>query len=200
VTVLDASEDPGLEVISSTPGVPGEVVVLELAARGTLVSLVVCVTETRPVVVEGTVFHSMRMLMLDESRHPEPGAGNLWAGRLATRAEVLSASEVVGVIARETDAQVLNVSGSGCLMETATPVECGTTPVLTLLAGEEEFSDAVRVTRCDRIEGAGSRYLVGGEFLWTTSPGPGSLRRAARSLRAASGPAKAQSVQPPLVM
>jgi pilus assembly protein Flp/PilA len=40
------------------------------------------------------------------------------------------------------------------------------------------FVDDVRVTRCVSVEGSGSSYLVGAEFVQTRSAGEGSIRRA----------------------
>ena len=42
---------------------------------------------------------------------------------------------------------------------------------------DDEVSDAIRVVRCQPIEGAGSLFHVGAEFLWTDSPKPTALRR-----------------------
>jgi hypothetical protein len=40
----------------------------------------------------------------------------------------------------------------------------------------EVFGEHVRVVRCQQIEGAGSVYHVGAEFLWIDMPGSRSLR------------------------
>jgi hypothetical protein len=200
VTVLDARDLQGLDVMAHHPGVPGEVLTLELAGGGTVVSLVVCVTESRPTVSGSAVGHALRLLALDESRRPEGLAAR--EGRTGARADVLSAPDLIATLTREADVCVLNTSGSGCLVEGTSALEPGTTATLTLRAGDEELSDPVRVTRCDRIEGAGSRYLLGVEFLWTTPPGPGCLRRAARAPgRALAKPAEVlMGTEPPLVM
>jgi hypothetical protein len=56
-------------------------------------------------------------------------------------------------------------------------MEPGTIGTLRLVVGEDEYSDDVRIVRCQPIEG-GSSYHVGAEFVWTTLPHPRSLRRA----------------------
>jgi hypothetical protein len=201
VTVFEARDAQGLDVVSNDPGVPGEVLSLELAGGGTVVSLVVCVTESRPTVSGGAVGHALRLLVLDESRRMEArGSGS--EPRPVTRAEVLASPDLIAALIRETDVYVVNTSGSGCLVEGTSPLEAGTMATLTLRTGDEDLSDPVRVTRCDRIEGAGSRYLLGVEFLWTTPPGPGCLRRAARDPgRILAKPvASIVGTQPPLVM
>jgi hypothetical protein len=107
VTVLDVTDERGFEFVSAVPGVPGEVVTLELSGARTLVSLVGCVTDSRPVVLDGIVQHAVRMLVVDERRQPEAGA------QPATRAEVLDAADLVVMFVRETDVLVVNASGSG---------------------------------------------------------------------------------------
>jgi PilZ domain len=94
------------------------------------------------------------------------------------RVEALSYSgELLGVLRRELTVRLLNFSGSGCLLESERRVEPGTIGTLRLVVGEDEYSDDVRIVRCQPIEG-GSSYHVGAEFVWTTPPHPRSLRRA----------------------
>jgi len=57
-------------------------------------------------------------------------------------------------------------------------VEEGTVGELRLEVEGELLVDDVHVTRCVRIEGAGSSYLVGAEFVRTRSPSQRSIRRA----------------------
>jgi PilZ domain len=85
--------------------------------------------------------------------------------------------ELLGVLRRELQVQLLNFSGSGCLLESQRRVEPGTIGTLRLRLGEDEYSDDVRIVRCQVIEG-GSIYHVGAEFVWTAPPHPRSLRRA----------------------
>ncbi len=179
VTVVGVGDDQTLELIGPLPGVAGEVVLLDLAGHRTVVSLVACVTDSRLVMMDGAVSHALRLLILDETRRPEPARGALEQRPPVTRHGVLEAEDLVAVIIRETDVHVVNVSSSGCLVETGAPVQEGTTATLTLRAGDEDFSDAVRVVRCSARKGAKPRHLVGVEFLWTTVPGPFSVRRAA---------------------
>ena len=201
VTVLSAGDDHTLELLGTLAGTPGEVVIVELAGRRTVLSLVACVTDSRPVVVEGGLCYAVRVLTLDETRRPEPGLATFGERRVASRSDVLEASDLVGVLIRESDVHVLNVSGSGCLVESLADIDEGTTATLTVQSGGEDFSDAVRVTRCERVQGAGSRYLVGTEFLWTSVPGPYSVRRAAHAWRQVLMPfGEMTSHEPRLVM
>jgi len=201
VTVVGIGEDHTLELLSTLAGMPGEVVAVELAGQRTVLTLAACVTESRPVVVEGGVCYAVRLLALDETRRPEAGLSTFGQRTIASRAEVLNASDLVGVMIRESDVHVINVSASGCLVESFADIDEGTTATLTVRAGDEDFSDGVRIARCDRVQGAGSRFLVGAEFLWTSIPGPFSVRRAAHAWRQVLVPyGQPMSVEPRMVM
>jgi hypothetical protein len=89
---------------------------------------------------------------------------------------VYGASEAFAVLTRELQIRVVNCSLSGCLFETSTRLPVGTVAALTLRIDGHEFEDDVRVTRCDGIAGAGERYHIGAEFLWTALPSRRSLR------------------------
>lgn len=89
-----------------------------------------------------------------------------------------SRNDVFGVLARSIPARLIEVSRSGCLLESGRRVENGTISELQLQAGGEVLSDDVRVTRCVRVEGSGSSYLLGAEFVQTRRPGERSIRRA----------------------
>jgi hypothetical protein len=99
---------------------------------------------------------------------------------------ILSADDVTSVLGREVNAELLNISSSGCLLESATRIEVGTAGLLRMTIGGAEYRDDVRVVRCQAIQGAGARYQVGVEFLWTTPPNERSLRRLVAQLRGAS--------------
>jgi pilus assembly protein Flp/PilA len=87
-------------------------------------------------------------------------------------------AEIYGVLARNVRSRLLEVSRSGCLLESGHRVETGTIGELRLHVGNELLTDDVRVTRCVRVEGSGSSYLVGAEFLQTRQPTEHSIRRA----------------------
>lgn len=90
---------------------------------------------------------------------------------------------LMGVLARDVDVRLLNVSASGCLIESRRRIEAGTTGALRLMVEGEEYCDDVIVARCSEVQGAGATYHVGAEFLWTTPPGVRSLRRMAARLQ-----------------
>jgi pilus assembly protein Flp/PilA len=104
-------------------------------------------------------------------------------------------SDVFAVLARGFPIRLVEISRSGCLLETQRPVEPGVVGELRLESGGTLVVDDVRVTRCVRVEGSGSSYLVGAEFVQTRRAGEGSIRRAMsgilRSVAPVSGlPAK----------
>jgi pilus assembly protein Flp/PilA len=86
--------------------------------------------------------------------------------------------EICGVLARTTPSRVIEVSRSGCLLESGNRVDEGTVGELRVQIRDQVLFDDVRVTRCVRVEGFGSRYLVGAEFLQTRPPDERSIRRA----------------------
>ena len=94
------------------------------------------------------------------------------------RGAAVSSGETIGVLTREFRARLLNLSPSGCLVETNSRLEVGTIGSLRFVIGESEFADDVQVVRCQPVEGAGSMYRVGARFLWTALAGKGTLRRA----------------------
>ena len=71
--------------------------------------------------------------------------------------------------------RVLNVSASGCLIETATALQPGTVCELRTAIDGEVLSDVICVTRCVKAQGAGSRFRIGVRFVWCAPAAP-SLR------------------------
>jgi hypothetical protein len=92
-------------------------------------------------------------------------------------AEVLGAEDLAGVLSRDVSVRLVNISGSGCLVETSAHVEHGTTATLSVEIDGETYADDIRVARVQRVHGTSATWNVGVEFLWTTYPGSRSLRR-----------------------
>ena len=61
-----------------------------------------------------------------------------------------------GMLTRELGVRVINVSGSGCLIETNRRMEVGSVGRLQVRFGDEEYNDDIQVTRCDAVKGARS--------------------------------------------
>lgn len=90
----------------------------------------------------------------------------------------VAAIDRVAILTREFHVRILDYSPSGCLIETNARVDVGTIGSLHFVIDGGEYVDDVQVVRCQPIEGAGALYRVGARFLWTVSPGRGTLRRA----------------------
>ena len=90
--------------------------------------------------------------------------------------------ELVGVLTREIPTRLVEISGSGCLLECGHRIEEGTIGALRLEVEGQTFLEDVRATRCVAIAGSGSSYLVGIEFLQTARPDGSSIRRAISSM------------------
>ena len=84
--------------------------------------------------------------------------------------------ENAGALTRQLGVRVLNVSGSGCLIESQRPIDIGTVGRLQLRFGLDEYGDDVQVVRCQPIRGAGAVFHIGLKFLWTTSYQAGTIR------------------------
>jgi PilZ domain-containing protein len=90
--------------------------------------------------------------------------------------------EFPATLTRELPVRVLDISGSGCLLETRRRMEVGTTGTLQLRLGDVECRDDVEVVRCDAVKGIiPTRYHVGVRLLWTTPRRAGSIRHAVAS-------------------
>ena len=93
-------------------------------------------------------------------------------------------SDRPATLMRELRARIIDISESGCLMETRRRLEVGTVGLLQLQLGTGEFRDDFEVVRCQAVERERSLYHVGMRFLWTTPRHTGSIRHAV-ALRAA---------------
>lgn len=90
--------------------------------------------------------------------------------------------ELVGVLTREISTRLVEVSRSGCLLESGHRIEEGTVGALRVEVDGQTYLEDVRATRCVAIAGSGSSYLVGVEFLQTARPDGASIRRAISSM------------------
>ncbi len=92
--------------------------------------------------------------------------------------DALDDHDVLGLLAREVPARLVDISRTGCLLESSRHVDVGTVGELRLEVQSHRYVDDVRVTRCVLMEGSSSTYLVGVEFVATHRPGERSIRRA----------------------
>lgn len=84
---------------------------------------------------------------------------------------------LVGVLTRELPTRLIEISRSGCLLESGQRVDEGTVGALRLEVEGHSYDEDVRVTRCVAVAGSGSSYLVGVEFLQTAGSDGTSIRR-----------------------
>ena len=99
---------------------------------------------------------------------------------------ILNANDLVAVLGREISVRLLDISVSGCLLESSNRIEKGTTGSLRVVFEGQQYLDDICVTRCRPSEGSSSLYFLGAEFLWTTSPHDRSLRRILPTLQASA--------------
>ena len=85
--------------------------------------------------------------------------------------------ELTGVLARHIPTRLVEISRSGCLLESSHRIDEGTVAALTSRSRPALLVD-VRATRCVAVAGLGSRYLVGVEFLDTGRTEGNSIRHA----------------------
>lgn len=97
---------------------------------------------------------------------------------------LLSSQPALGVLARDMSVRLLEISRSGCLLESSCSVAVGTLGALSIDVDGKEYVDQVRVVRCQLVPGAGDTHRVGAEFLSLHLPGDRSLRRYAVQLSA----------------
>lgn len=102
---------------------------------------------------------------------------------IAADMDVLSSDDLVGVLTRETRVRLMNISASGCLVESNSRLDPGISGALTIRVNGETYADDVRITRVQQVQGAGATWQIGAEFLWTSRPGLASLRRLVSRLR-----------------
>jgi len=96
---------------------------------------------------------------------------------------ILKARDLTAVLGRDVPVRVIDVSITGCRLESTRRFDTGTTGALTVTVGAVKYSDDIRVTRCHSLDGASGLYDVGVEFLWTTVPREQSLRRVLPKLK-----------------
>jgi PilZ domain len=99
---------------------------------------------------------------------------------------ILQATDLVAVLGREVSVTLLDISASGCLLETAGRITLGATGSLIVTYDGKEYADDVRIMRCVQSKGASGGYHVGAEFLWTKAPSERSLRRMVTHLQASA--------------
>ncbi len=94
----------------------------------------------------------------------------------------LLGSNAVGSLGRDVRVELVDLSRSGCLLNSPLMIPTGTVGILTLEIDGELYVDDVRVTRCLKVPGTGECHDIGVEFLELRPPRRESVRRYAASL------------------
>ncbi|MBA3886604.1 MAG: PilZ domain-containing protein [Acidobacteria bacterium] len=97
---------------------------------------------------------------------------------------ILKAGDLVAVLGRDVRVRLIDISGSGCLLESDCRLAEGTTGSLRVTIEGRDYEDDVRIMRCQNYEGTGGGFHLGAEFLWTTNPREHSLRRVLATIQA----------------
>ena len=80
------------------------------------------------------------------------------------------------VMIREFAGRVIDISASGCLIDSCQRLKVGTVGRLRLRFGTDECADDVEVVRCAAIDGRRHFFHVGVRFVSTLPPEFGSIR------------------------
>jgi hypothetical protein len=91
---------------------------------------------------------------------------------------MLKKNECLAVLTREFGVRVLEVSASGCLVESDRRMAAGTFGRLRLQFGSEEYVDDIEVVRCQAVENGGGVFHIGMRFLWVRPRHARSIRQA----------------------
>ncbi len=90
--------------------------------------------------------------------------------------------KVLATLSMNAPLRALEISRTGCLLESRYPIEVGVAGRLRLAIEGRIFSEDARITRCQRVEGGGTGYRLGVEFLGTRRLSASSLRRVVYSM------------------
>ncbi len=96
---------------------------------------------------------------------------------------ILRADDVLAVLGRDVSVRVVDVSSSGCLLQSEVQLVAGTTGSLRVTYDGAEYVDDVRVIRCHHPANGNGWFGVGAQFLWTSRPDERSVRRLVASLQ-----------------
>ena len=96
----------------------------------------------------------------------------------APKPSLPDAKETLGVIVSDVPVRLVEISRTGCLLESGRYMAVGATGEFLIEFAGLTYSEELRITRCLRREGSGTIYRLGAEFLRTRLPNVSSLRRA----------------------
>lgn len=135
-----------LWVLSTSPGRPEERLAVDRLGSVPPMVTGVKVVGSDPVMLHGKLCHRLRLSVV---------ANNSWQRETGLH----------GGLVRSVPVKLLDVSRGGCLLQSEVPVDAGTHGELQVRAEAGECWDALRVSRCGQVEGAGAPFRIGAEFL-----------------------------------
>lgn len=157
-------------VISEVPGVTGEELAIEIGDDTTRPDMLRAqVTESRIALVDGAVRYRLRVRVTT----PRPTTAHT-----SMMDDTTPAVDRVGFLVRDIGVRLLDCSPAGGLFETSQNIDVGSVGSLRLLVQDRQILAHIVVARSQALEGAGSRWLVGCQFLWFGFPNERPLRRA----------------------
>ena len=156
-------------VISGAPGVKGEELAIEVGDSTRTHMLRAHVTESRIAVIDGDVRYRLRVRVTT----PRPTVAHT-----AVMDDTTPAVDRVGFLVRDISVRLLDCSPVGGLFESSHSIDVGTVGSLRLVVRDRHILAHILVARSQALEGAGSRWVVGCQFLWFGFPNEASLRRA----------------------
>ena len=109
-----------------------------------------------------------------------------WRDDVEALDAILQTADVVAVLGRSVPVQLIDVSNSGCLVQSTSGLLEGTIGSLRVSYGHEEYVDDVRVMRCQAPANGDGWFRIGAQFLWTSQPHARSLRRLVAGLQSAA--------------
>lgn len=144
--VVERVSGDELWVLSTSPGRPEERLAVDRLGSVPPMVTGVKVVGSDPVMVHGKLCHRLRLAVV---------ASNHWQKEMGLH----------GGLVRSLPVKLLDVSRGGCLLQSEVPVDAGVHGELQVRAEAGECWDALRISRCLQLEGAGSPYRIGAEFL-----------------------------------
>ncbi len=171
-------------IISQTPDVPDETMTLAIIHNGDSAKVRVRVMDTRPIFYEGSLRHRLclSVIGLADPHIPSASAPAATPEGLPSVATA-GHGDLFGVIGRAITVRLLNLSGSGCLLDSSRPLDIGSTGEVRLVSNRHTYRDELRITRCHPVTPMGSVCLAGAEFLWAQHPDKHTLRRVSQRLQ-----------------
>lgn len=157
---VESENGAELVVISRVPAVGGEELAIEVSDYIRTRILLAQVTDSRITVVDGSVQYRLRLQVTTPRPTPVRDAGDL-----------------VGFLVRDTRIRLLDGSPAGVLFEASHSIDVGSVGSLRVIVHDRQVLAHILVARSQGIVGAGSRWLIGCQFLWLGLPNEGHLRR-----------------------